>query len=69
MRSTGKSLKDQMLETLSLTPMTPKAIVSLFSREFSFDEISNNLFNLFDAGELEVNDAHEFYRRDDAVTQ
>lgn len=64
MHSTGKSLKDQILETLSLTPMGPKAIVSLFSREFSFEEISTGLFDLFDNGEIKVNNEHKFYTKD-----
>ena len=55
------------METLSLTPMAPKSIVSLFSRDFSFEEISNDLFDLFDAGEIKVNDKHEFYRGNDEV--
>jgi hypothetical protein len=57
------------MQTLSLTPMKPKAIVSLYSRNHSFEEISSALFSLFDEGAILVNDNHEFYRGDDAVTE
>ena len=43
--------------------------MSLFSRDFTFDEISNDLFDLYEAGELQVNDNHEFFRRDNAVNE
>jgi hypothetical protein len=44
--------------------MAPTRIVSLYSRDFSFEEISTTLFNLFDEGEVLVNSNHEFYRSD-----
>jgi hypothetical protein len=46
--------------------MGPKAIVSLYSRDFSFEKISTTLFNLFDEGEVLVNSDHKFYRAETA---
>ena len=69
MHSVGQSLRKEMLETLSLTPMKPRAIVSLYSRNYSFEEISQTLFTLFDEGLININGEHEFYRRDDARTE
>ena len=51
--------------------MSPKAIVSLLSKEYgsTLDEISNALFEMSDDGAVEITPDKKFKRREDAESE